>query len=195
MAQGIVNLSGLARLILPEIRKKTFKEVQEGAVLMALKRQPKTLNSKFQVENVLEKSHDLIIRSDLSELTILNIDFPTEKYKKILCLIDEQKKYFLTVTQGVFETTIIISSELYQKVETIIKKEKIVSQLQNLSSITIRLPGKTVLTPGVYYSILKFLAWEGINVIEVVSTFSEFTIILESQEISRAFSVLKNTLS
>lgn len=195
MAQGIVNLSGLARLILPEIRKKTFKEVQEGAVLMALKRQPKTLNSKFQVENVLEKSHDLIIRSDLSELTILNIDFPTEKYKKILNLIDEQKKYFLTVTQGVFETTIIISSELYQKVETIIKKEKIVSQLQNLSSITIRLPGKTVLTPGVYYSILKFLAWEGINVIEVVSTFSEFTIILESQEISRAFSVLKNTLS
>lgn len=195
MAQGIVNLSGLARLILPEIRKKTFKEVQEGAVLMALKRQPKTLNSKFQVENVLEKSHDLIIRSDLSELTILNIDFPIEKYKKILCLIDEQKKYFLTVTQGVFETTIIISSELYQKVETIIKKEKIVSQLQNLSSITIRLPGKTVLTPGVYYSILKFLAWEGINVIEVVSTFSEFTIILESQEISRAFSVLKNTLS
>lgn len=44
-------------------------------------------------------------------------------------------------------------------------------------------------------SILKILAWEGINVVEVVSTFSEFTIILEDEEVSRAFSLFKDSLS
>ncbi|MBU4139561.1 MAG: hypothetical protein KJ729_06445, partial [Euryarchaeota archaeon] len=57
---GIINLSALARQILPEVRRETFKEVQEGAILMALKRLPKTLKPKPGVENVLENSHDLI---------------------------------------------------------------------------------------------------------------------------------------
>jgi len=192
---GIINLSALARQILPEVRKETFKEVREGAVLMALKRRPKTLASKFQVDSVLEKNHDLILRSNLLEFTILNSSFSPEKHKKIIEAVENQNRNFLTITQGIFETTIIVSRELKDKVKAILEREKIIYQPDHLSSITIRLPEKNVLTPGVYYTILKFLAWERINVVEVVSTFSEFTIILESQEISRAFSILKNALS
>lgn len=191
---GIINLSALARQILPEVKNETFKDVQEGAVLMALKRRPKNLEPNPGAKSVLEKSHDLIVRSNLSEFSIPNADFSAEKHQKILKLIDRQKKYFLTATQGVFETTIIFSSELFEEIKTILNPEKTSSMFENLSSITIRLPGKTVLTLGVYYSILKLLAWEGINVVEVVSTFSEFTIILENKEVARAFSVLKNSL-
>jgi hypothetical protein len=35
------------------------------------------------------------------------------------------------------------------------------------------------------------LAWSGINVIEVVSTFTEFTVILKDKEVDLAFSALK----
>jgi len=191
----IVNLSALARLILPEVKKETFKDVKEGAILMALKRIPKTLRSEPGVQNVLASSHDIIVRSNLAEFTVLNSDFSLEKHKKILDEIGGQKRFFLTVTQGIFETTIIVSSELKEKIEVILCKEKIISQFNDLSSVTIRLPGKTVLTPGVYYSILKVLAWEGINIVEVVSTFAEFTIILENKEVDRAFSLLKKLLT
>ena len=194
-SQELINLSSLARLILPEVRELTFKEVKEGAILMALKRLPKTLRSASRIKDVLGKSHDLIARSNLAEFTVLNSDFSIEKHKKIIKEAEETKKYFLTITQGVFETTIIISKELKERIEEILGKGKVISQFDNLSSITIRLPGKTVLTPGVYYTILKYLAWEGINVVEVVSTFSEFTVILENKEVSHAFSLLKSTLS
>jgi len=191
-SQELINLSSLARLILPEVRELTFKEVKEGAILMALKRLPKTLRSASRIKDVLGKSHDLIARSNLAEFTVLNSDFSVEKHKKIIEEAEETKKYFLTITQGVFETTIIVSKELKEKIEEILEKGKVISQFDNLSSITIRLPGKTVLTPGVYYTILKYLAWEGINVVEVVSTFSEFTIILENKEVGYAFSLLKS---
>ncbi|PIV01795.1 aspartate kinase [Candidatus Shapirobacteria bacterium CG03_land_8_20_14_0_80_39_12] len=194
-SQELINLSSLARLILPEVRELTFKEVKEGAILMALKRLPKTLRSASRIKDVLGKSHDLIARSNLAEFTVLNSDFSIEKHKKIIKEAEETKKYFLTITQGVFETTIIISKELKERIEEILGKGKVISQFDNLSSITIRLPGKTVLTPGVYYTILKYLAWEGINVVEVVSTFSEFTVILENKEVGHAFSLLKSTLS
>ncbi len=195
LSQGLINLSALARLILPEVNELTFKEVKEGAILMALKRLPKTLRSASQIKDVLGKSHDLIARSNLAEFTVLNSDFSVEKHKKIIEETEETKKYYLTITQGVFETTIIISKELKERVGKILDLGKIISQFDDLSSITIRLSGKIVLTPGVYYTILKYLAWEGINVVEVVSTFSEFTIVLENKEVSHAFSLLKKEIT
>lgn len=195
LSQDLINLSSLSRLILPEVEKLTAKRVKVAAVLMALKRHPQILQTSLRVKKVLGERHDLIIRSNLIEFTILNVDFPIEKHKRVVEFAEETKKYFLTITQGIFETTVIVSQELREKIEAILVKDKIISQFDNLSSITIRLPGKTVLTPGVYYSILKILAWEGINVVEVVSTFSEFTIILEDKEVSRAFSLFKDSLS
>ena len=192
--RGIINLSALARLIKPEVEKGTMKEVKEGAILMALKRLPKTSSLGSKALEVLKKSHDLIVRSGLTEITVLNTNFSVENHKEIIEILGEERKFFLTITQGIFETTIIFSNELKKEIEKIFKKEKIISQFTNLSSITIRLPGKVVLTPGVFYSILKLLAWEGINVVEVVSTFSEFTIILEDKEVDQAFSIFKKYL-
>ena len=64
-----------------------------------------------------------------------------------------------------------------------------------LSAITIILPKEAVFVPGVYYSVLKALAWEGINFVEVVSSYTELTIILQNSNVDRAFSVLKNLSS
>lgn len=195
LSKKIINLSSLARLILPEVRKLTYKNVKEGAVLMALKRQPKAIKSISGVQNVLTKITNLIVRSNLSEFTISNVDFSIEKHQRIIAQVEKTRKYFLTITQGTFETNVIIASELKESVEKILGKDKIIFKLNGLSSITINLPGKTILTPGVYYSILKILSWEGINIVELVSTFSEFIIILEEKEVSRAFSLLKDRLA
>lgn len=195
LSQNLINLSALARLIKEEVENETLKPVKEEAVLMALRRRPMNLRSKLQIARVFKKNHDLIIRSGLIEYSVQKAKFPIEKYEKILEQVRKQEKYFLTVTQGVFETTIIISQELEEGIKKIINPENIISFFDNLSSITVCLPEKIVLTPGVYYSILKLLAWEGINVVEVVSTFTEFTIILQDPEVDRAFSVLKAGLS
>lgn len=195
LSQGIINLSALARLILSEVRRLTYKDVKEGAVLMALKRQPKTIKSASLVKSVLGKSGNLMVRSNLSEFTVSNVDFSVEKHQKIIKEIEKTRKYFLTITQGTFESTVIVASDLKKTVETILGRDKIIFKLDGLCSITINLPGKTVSTPGVYYSILKVLAWEGINIVEVVSTFSEFIIILEEKEVSRAFALLKDNLT
>jgi hypothetical protein len=50
-------------------------------------------------------------------------------------------------------------------------------------------------TPGVYYSIFKQLAWGNVNVVDVVSTYTEFTVLFEFQNVDRAFSILKRFLS
>jgi len=103
-----------------------------------------------------------------------------------------QQYVLLTFTRGLHETTIIASRELREKILAEFKGEKMISQIARLAGITVILPKGTALVPGVYSYILKALAWEGINVVEIVSTLNEFTIILEDRSIDSAFSIIKN---
>ncbi|MEO6509272.1 MAG: aspartate kinase [Patescibacteria group bacterium] len=191
---GIINLSSLARVIKPEIEEKTMKEVTVAAVMMSLKRFSTTFTSKQNNSKIFKTTPDMIVRSNLIEYTVANSGSLFQIHKKILDKMEENK-YFLVITQGVFETTIIVSSELKSKIEEYFSKEKVKVCIENLSAITIRLPQETVETPAVYYLIHKLLVWEGINVVEAASTYSEFTLILKDKDVDKAFSVLKRGLS
>lgn len=133
----------------------------------------------------------MTVRSNLFEITVLNSETSTERFLELLKLRREIK-YFFTITEGVFETTIIASTDLKSKVKEILKGETIVFELDNLSSITIRLPKDAIKTPGTFYFFLKSLAWEGVNIIEVVSTYLEFSIIFEEKDVNRAFTILRS---
>ncbi len=108
--------------------------------------------------------------------------------------MSHQRDKFLTFTRGIYEVTLIISEEFRKNVDEIFKGERKISSFSNLSAVILRLHPKTVSTPGVHYSILKQLAWSNINVIEVVSTYTEFTVIIDNARIDTAFSVLKNLM-
>jgi aspartokinase len=70
------------------------------------------------------------------------------------------------------------------------KTEKCTGVTDNLASITIKLPTENIEISGIYYYILKRIAWEGININEVISTTNEFTIVVRDKDIDRAFSIL-----
>jgi len=192
LARGLVNLSALAREIRPEIEKELMKKAKEGAVVMALKRFATKIKRAHKKQvNWFASSPDLMVRSNLIEITISNSDTLLHKQRKLLEQLKFNMNYFLTITQGIYETTIIVSKNLEDKLRKIFAGEKIISKFENLSSITIQLPEGSTRIPGIYSFILKALAWEGINLVEVVSTCNEFTIILESANSDRAFSILK----
>ncbi|MDB4344442.1 hypothetical protein OAA35_01030 [bacterium] len=41
-----------------------------------------------------------------------------------------------------------------------------------------------------YYYIFKKLAWTGINIVEIISTTNEFTLVVSDDDIDKAFSIL-----
>ena len=195
LEQDLINLSSLARLLQPEIEKKLQKKIKLGAILMDLKRKKRKLIEDLNgLENALKELGDISVRSNLIEFTFVNSDTLKYKHAKLLANIDNNKNVFLTVTHGVFETTLFGSESLADKIAKIFKGEECLAILRNLSSITIRLPKSTIRIPGIHYAILKQLAWENINVIDSVSTYTEFTIVLDKSDVDRAFSVLNKYL-
>lgn len=196
LLQGIINLSSLARLLKPKIEARLFKDVQVGAIVMALKRLSQK-TSAFQLgvvklENVLKKLGDITVRSGIVEFTYSNSPTLTQNQAEVMQKASEIKNSFLTITDGIFEASLFASANLATNIEQIFSSENLKVKMTGLSSITIIIPEEATQIPGVYYSILKKLAWEGINIIEVVSSYTELSIFLEEKDVDRAFSALKN---
>jgi hypothetical protein len=195
LALGILNLSALARRLRPRVEGALHKEVSDAAVMMALKRlAPRFTSRSAEVNRLLRRMGELTVRSSLVEFTFRNSDTILERQKELLAAIHRRKDSFLTVTQGVVEVTVVASAALAEKIEEVFAGEKTVSRLDDLSAINIRLPRETVHTPGVHYVLLKQLAFADINVVEVVSTYTELTVVISHKEVDRAFTVLKRFL-
>ncbi len=192
LSRGIINYSAFAREIKPQIEKRLYKSVKEGAIVMALKRISENLAKNRSKKARPVNLTDLTVRSNLCELTFQNSDTLPDKTGTLFSKISNEKDILCTLSEGVRETTFIISSEIASKTKEIFKEETLIAQINNLSSISIRLPKEIVYIPGVYYQILKILAWENINIIEVLSTYTELTVIVESKDVDLAFSALKN---
>ncbi len=194
LSQDIINLSSLARKIKPEVEAILHKEIKNGALIMALKRfnpQPKIAIIR-RVANIVKNMGDITVRSNLASYTFTNSNSISEAQSKLIRAIIENKSAFYTISQGVFETTLIISESLVNFVNDIFSKESTISSALNLSSITLRLPQENRKVPGLYHYIFSRLTWEGINVFEVISTTHEFSIIVKNCDVESAFSVLKN---
>ncbi len=195
LSQGIINLSALSRKIRPQIEKELLKPVSASAILMALKRLLPDIVSKSENMGINLKAGDITVRLGLTEFTYLKSATLIENKMQLLDEIKSGGDYFVTITQGVHETTTIINSSLEKRIEEIFGGETLIKKIDDLAAITIRLTGEMVYLPGVHYNILKQLAWHNINVIEVVSTYTEFNIILQKKEVDTSFSILLKYLS
>lgn len=191
LSRQIINYSGLARELKPQVEKRLSKKIKNGAIIMALKRMNKKPLQR-PIEKIFKETPDMIVKSKLIAITFSNSDSMHSKRKDLIGELNPQNKHFVTVTSGIFETTIIASCDLEEKILSYFQKERIAAHFTNLSSITIKLPKEAVPTAGVFYFFLKSLAWEGISVVEVVSTLTELTIVLNDNDVNRAFSLLKS---
>ncbi len=192
--EGLINLSSLARQLKEDVEKYYSNKVEIGTIVMALKRyQNQThLMSTIKLEKALAQIIDIIVRSKLVDYTFKNSDTLVDKHIKLLKKIAKNNEVFYIFVQGVFETNLVVSESLKLEIEKLFVNEKRTSYTDNLSSITLKLPSMNTEVSGFYYHILRKIAWEGINIVEVISTTNEFTIVVNDADVDKAFSILKS---
>jgi hypothetical protein len=195
LVEGLVNISALARQLKPEIESTLKKKVTEASIIMALKRFVEQMDVSMhrKIEKATKGFGDIIVRSNLCDFTYKLSETLIEKQSILIKKIGNEKDVFFTISRGVFETTIVISSPFADEVKEIYKEETLIASSNLISSITLRLPKNNTVIPGLYYHIFKQIAWEGISVLEAVSTTNELSIILYDKDVDRAFSVLKRS--
>lgn len=192
MTDDLINISALARKLKPEIEELVGKEVKEGAIVMAIKRMTPGLYHRLNVKitNVMGDLGDFLVRSNLTDYTFENSESLKIKQSELVNEINKDNDSFFTLCKGVTETTFIVSSQQSETIERIFKNERLKSNTKDLASITVKLPQINTEIYGIYYYILKHLAWEGINIVEIMSTSNEFTVVVRQDDVDKAFKIL-----
>ncbi|CAM1334336.1 hypothetical protein [Tenacibaculum aestuariivivum] len=190
--EKLINVSSLARVILPEVSKLLKKDVKVGAVMMAINRlsPANELRVRKNIKKLALDLGDVIVRSDLCDFTFKNTTSLLKEIAKMLSKSADSNDYFLTVSQGIFETNIVISKNLKTFVEDIFKKESLIHNVNDLASITIKLPKGNLEQSGIYYFILKQFAWANITIQEIISTTNEMTIVVKEEDVNETFAIL-----
>lgn len=192
MQDKLINVSSLARLIQEEVEHTLGKTVKPGAIMMSINRMSpiEIIKIRKNIKALSLKLGDFIVRSDLFDYTFKNSNTLPKQISLIFAKIGSNRESFFTVSQGIFETNIVISSNLKEEIDTIFEDEEMISFMSKLASITIKLPKKNIEQSGVYYFILKQLAWANIPVQEVISTTHEITLVVKEEDINKTFSIL-----
>lgn len=192
MTENLINISALARKIKGEIERYVGKEVKEGAIVMAIKRMTPSVYHRIDIKinNVIGGIGDFLVRSDLVDFTFENSESLRMAQGSLIQDIKNDKDSFFTVCRGITETTYILNTKYTEIVRRLFANESLKAHSTDLSSITVKLPDTNTETYGVYYYIMKHLAWDGINIEQVVSTSNEFTAIVKSKDIDDAFKIL-----
>lgn len=189
ISKGIINYSSLARYIKPEIEQMLIKKVSIPSIIMALTRLGTEFKPKFMQSNIFKNPPEIIIRSNLHLVALPNNEV---QGLSIFMSRDANLKSFFLKNQGIHETAFIMSQDLFAKYKNTIESKSPLLYLKNVSAITIYLPPEALKTSGIYYFFLKSLAWEGVNIVCLVPTYSELTIIVEDQDTERAFGIIKS---
>lgn len=194
LAAGIINVSSLARQLQPDVERKLRKEVNTGAIVMALNRLAPYLQVREQVQlnKLLSNMGDIILRSNLCDYTFKNSPTLLDCHIEVLKNLVKNDEIFYTMVQGVFETNLVISDAMETLIADFFKDELCLFKQGSLSSVTLKLPKGNSMQPGFYYTIMKELSWEGINLTEVISSTNEFTVVVDNSLIDKTFVVLKS---
>ena len=188
---GLINISALARKIEPDLSKKVGKKLNPNAIIMSVKRMEiDQLNKARPLKKQLKNIGDLTVKSGLIDYSFQN----TPEFEKISSKFSLRQltktKGFHTLCKGVHETTVIISENLKNVFEKSLGAITYQSRQENLASITIQLPKLNTEVTGLYHHLLGMITWRGINIIEVISTTHELTIIIKEEHVSAALEAL-----
>lgn len=189
LEEGLINVSALARKIKVGVERRLGKPVKTGAIIMAINRLPagKLTYEQRPLQSFFKQLSDISVRTDLLDYTFRNSDTLPTRQAQLLREIASRPEFFYSVSRGVSETNILVNSFLEERVEELFSEEQQLAKETDLSAITLLLPTENRSLYGVYYYILKDLAWQGVNLIELVSTSNEFTIIVRNEDLERAF--------
>lgn len=191
MAKDLINASSLARYIQAEVEELVFKEVTLSSIVMAIKRQRGKFKSNFQSVTIFDEPPDMVVRSNLTLFYIKNSPTLLSKLSTVeKTSAGFQKKALFTY--GRVETSILANKVTSESLQKILEGESIVLCMTNVSVITIHLPEKAVTSPGIFYFFIKSLAWEGVNILDMLSTQTELSLIFEQKDIHTAFGILQS---
>jgi aspartokinase len=193
MNKNIISYASLAKQLQPEIEEEMEKTVKRHAIEMALRRYKEQLQQKHKTIS-FDYSSDIIMKTQVCDISVLRSQTFLKKINNLYNTVKLEKGDILNIIHGSNEVSIVTNERYKQKFLDILKNENVLNIEEHLISLTMTFSKEFLYTPGVIFNIIRNIAWENINIFEIISTNTELTFIIHKRDALRAYKTLEKLI-
>ena len=159
---------------------------------MALRRYADELQSFDKKIRKFSFNGEIIMRTSMMDFNVIKSGSLLNKIKNLYELVDFERGNTLNIILGSNEVSIVANEKYKEKLSDFLKGEKIINREFDLVALTIIFGNKDFFdTPGVIFTAIRRIAWEQINIYEIISTMTELTFILNKKDSIKAYNALQ----
>jgi aspartokinase len=188
--RGIIHFGNLAAELKPKVESELEKTVTESSIVMALRRYAEEVKGRIEIIPSLQLDCEVTMKTGICDFNIIKTNTLLQQLKSFYELVDLGRGDFLNITIGNREISIAISQKYGDKIENLLKSETILHKQEDLVALTIVFNNDFFHTPGITYQVLQSLAWKNVNLLEIISTLTELTIVIEKKDSIKSYTVL-----
>jgi aspartokinase len=192
MQRGVLNLRAYARTIRKDIEAQRLEKVDVATLAVGLSR----IEKEIQLTDPLSppiKIRDLTTQSPLCEVTYLKDAVVASQLEQLSSQLRKDSKDFVVVTQGFREVTIVAPSRYKQSILDYIEATS-TYQKDDLCAATVHFAESYLDVPNFIYVVLARLAVHKVNIIEIVSTTTELSLIIQKDDMETVNNSLQKLL-
>ena len=186
----LINISALARELQPQAEARLQKPIKLSTIVVCLSRVltrlPKNAHMPPQV-----RLDTFSVQTGLIVLTYAKTPEAITLLEKLQKENSLSQTAFFAFTHGVGEVTIIAQGRLLAKIKAAFNSQKPKYEIANAGSLTVQFSEKYIKIPNVIFAILQTLAARNLNVIEIASTLTELTVILDESDLEMGMQLLR----
>ena len=195
LSKKIASYGSVAKYLKPDIEKELGKEVEHFAIVTALRRYADKLTTRFNDVVFDTKHSEVNLKTHIIDINVLKTQDLFDKLKRFYDLIDFQKGDILHIIYGRTQVAIVTNERYKDRILKLLQNQHIKKIQENLVALSFTVGKERIEKPGVLFKITRSLAWENINVIEIISVDLDIAFIVERKDATKGINALERLIS
>ena len=194
LSKGIASYGSVAKHLKPEIEKELGKEAEHTAIVTALRRYSEKLTTRFNGVKFNTKYSEVNLKTHIIDINVLKTQELFDKLKRFYDLINFEKGDILHIIYGRTHVAIVTNERYKEKIINLLQNQKIKKIEENLVALSFTVGKERIDKPGVLFKITRSLAWENVNIIEIISVDLDVTFIVDKKDATKGYNALEQLI-
>ena len=194
ISKRIASYGSVAKQLKPEIEKELGHEVEHTAIVTALRRYADKIQVRTNGIVFSTDSSEVNLKTNIMDINVLKTPELFDKLKRFYDLINFDRGDILHVIYGRTHVAIVTNERYKERMLALLQNQKIKKVEDNLVALTFIVGKERIDKPGVIFKITRSLAWENINIVEIISVDLEITFILEKKDAIKGYNALERLI-
>jgi len=194
LSKKIASYGSVAKRLKPEIEKELGRDVEHTAIVTALRRYSDKISNRSKEVTFNTKHSEVNLKTHIIDINVLKTQELFDKLKRFYDLVDFEKGDILHIIYGRTHVAIVTNERYKEKILALLQNLKIKKIEENLVALTFTVGKQRIEKPGVLFKITRSLAWENINIVEIISVDMEVTFIVDKKDAIRGYNALESLI-